>query len=114
LSLKYWVNNVQKARIKLSGTNPEALNKICEQIKEIAEKFGTSVRGPIYMPTKKLIVPTMKQKKTGTGHGNATWDRWEMRIHKRVLDVGANQRALRYIMRINIPENVNISIELTE
>ncbi|MCD6478192.1 MAG: 30S ribosomal protein S10 [Candidatus Aenigmarchaeota archaeon] len=105
---------MQKARIKLSGTNPEALNNICSQIKEIAEKFGASVRGPIYLPTKRLIVPTMKQKKTGTGHGNATWDRWEMRIHKRIMEIGANQRALRYIMRINIPENVNISIELTE
>ena len=104
---------MQKARIKLSGTDPDNLNKICKQIKEIADKFGVSVRGPIYLPTKKLVVPTMKQKKTGTGHGNATWDRWEMRIHKRIMDVGANQRALRYIMRISIPDNINISIELT-
>ncbi|MCD6367769.1 MAG: 30S ribosomal protein S10 [Candidatus Aenigmarchaeota archaeon] len=105
---------MQKARIKLTGTDPKALNDICDQIKMIAEKFGASVRGPIYLPTKKLKVPVMKQKKTGTGHGNATWDRWELRIHKRMIEIGANQRALRYIMRINIPSDVNISIELTE
>ena len=105
---------MQKARIKLTGTNPNDLNKICGRIKDITDKFGVSMRGPIYLPTKKLVVPTMKQQKTGTGHGNATWDKWEMRIHKRLIDIGANQRALRYIMRINIPDNINISIELTD
>ena len=106
--------NIQKARIILSGTDSEALNNICNQIIKIGEKFGASIKGPVYLPTKKLKIPTMKQKKTGTGHGNATWDKWEMRIHKRFIEIGANQRALRYIMRIDISNDVNMSIELTE
>ncbi len=105
---------MQKARIKLTGTDPETLNDICNQIKKIAEKFGASLKGPVYLPTKSLKVPTMKQQKTGTGHGGATWDKWELRIHKRFMEIGANQRAMRYIMRINIPDDVNISIEMTE
>ena len=48
----------------------------------------------------------------GTGHGNATWEKWEMRIHKRVLDVQADDRALRQIMRVNIPTDVRIEIKL--
>jgi small subunit ribosomal protein S10 len=37
-----------------------------------------------------------------------------MRIHKRIIDVGANERALRHIVRIPIPEGVKIDIELRE
>jgi len=48
----------------------------------------------------------------GTGHGNATWEKWEMRIHKRVLDVQADDRALRQIMRVNIPTGIRIEIKL--
>jgi len=103
------------ARIKLAGRNIEEINQICNEIKEIASKYGASVRGPIPLPTKKLRVYTLKTPcGDGTGHGNATWDRWEMRIHKRILDIGANERALRHIVRIPIPEGIKIDIELRE
>ncbi|RLJ00993.1 MAG: 30S ribosomal protein S10, partial [Candidatus Aenigmatarchaeota archaeon] len=73
----------QKARIKLTGTDPKAIDEICNRIREIGKKTGVSIRGPIPLPTKKLRVPVMKTHcGDGTGHGNTTWDRWEMRIHK--------------------------------
>jgi small subunit ribosomal protein S10 len=50
----------------------------------------------------------------GTGHGNATYDKWELRIHKRVIDVQADERALRQIMRINVPQGVHIEIKLQD
>ncbi len=104
---------MQIARIKLSGRDPKELDSICAEIKEIAKKFGVSYRGPIPLPTKKLRVVTMKTPcGDGTGHGNATFDRWEMRIHKRLIDVQADDRTLRQIMRINIPTNVHIEIKL--
>jgi small subunit ribosomal protein S10 len=36
-----------------------------------------------------------------------------MRIHKRVIDVDADERSLRQIMRIQVPDGVHIEIELT-
>ena len=103
------------ARIKLAGRSFQELESICNQIKEIADKHGTSVRGPMPLPTKKLRIPVLKTPcGDGTGHGNATWDRWEMRIHRRVIDIGANERALRQVVRITIPEGVKIDIELKE
>jgi small subunit ribosomal protein S10 len=103
------------ARIKLAGKDHEELLKICDHIKEIAKKYGVSSRGPIPLPTKKLRVQTLKTPcGDGTGHGNATWDRWEMRIHRRVVDIGANERALRQVVRIPIPEGIKIDIELRE
>ena len=104
---------MQVARIKLSGRDPKTLDEICREIIEIAKKLGVDYKGPIPLPTKKLRVVTLKTPcGDGTGHGNATFDHWEMRIHKRLIEVQADERALRQIMRVNIPTNVHIEIKL--
>ncbi|MFP4115842.1 MAG: 30S ribosomal protein S10 [Candidatus Aenigmatarchaeota archaeon] len=104
-----------KARINLAGRNHEVLEEICSRITSIAEKYGVAYSGPIPLPTKELKVPVMKTPSgQGTGHGNATWDHYELRIHKRLIEMEANKRALRRIMGTDIPEDVNIEIELEE
>jgi ribosomal protein uS10 len=106
---------MQVARIKLSGRDPKQLDRICNEIKEIAKKMGIDWRGPIPLPTKKLRVVTYKTPcGDGTGHGNTTFDRFEMRIHRRIIDVQADDRALRQIMRVQIPTGVHIEIKLIE
>ena len=104
---------MEYARIKLAGRNYQEVEEICRQIKEIANKYGSSFVGPVPLPTKKLRIPVLKTPcGDGTGHGNATWDRWEMRIHRRIIDIGVNEKALRQVVRINIPEGVKIDIEM--
>jgi small subunit ribosomal protein S10 len=106
---------MQKARIKLTSTDIEKIDGVCNELKSITERFGVAIHGPIPLPTRKLKVTTMKTPcGDGTGHGNATWDRWEMRIHKRVIDISADERTLRQIMRVTVPEGVNISISLKD
>ncbi|MBE0515778.1 MAG: 30S ribosomal protein S10 [archaeon] len=99
----------QKARIKLSSTDHEKLDDICQQVKKIVETTGIRMSGPIPLPTKKLVVPC---RKSPDGEGTATWDHWEMRIHKRLIDLEADERALRQLMRIPIPKDVHIEIVL--
>jgi len=98
-----------KARIRLSGTNPVELDSGCGQVKSIAERTGIEIAGPIPLPTKRLVVPV---RKSPDGEGTETWDHWEMRVHKRLIDLAADERALRQLMRINVPNNVNIEIVL--
>lgn len=100
---------VQRARISLSGTEPKKVDSVCEQIKAISQRTGVSIRGPIPLPTKRLVVPC---RKSPDGEGSETWDRWEMRIHKRLIDLDADERALRQLMRIQVPDGVNIEIVL--
>jgi small subunit ribosomal protein S10 len=100
---------VQKARIHLTSTDKDRLASVCQELKDIAEKTGVRVAGPIPLPTKRLRVPT---RKSPCGEGTNTWDRFEMRIHKRILDIDANERAMRRIMRIKVPDNVYIEITL--
>ena len=65
--------------------------------------------GPIPLPTKKLVVPT---RKSPDGEGKATWEKWELRIHKRLVGIEADERAMRQVMKVNVPDNVSIEIEL--
>ena len=102
---------MQKARIKLASIDIDKLNQTCQYIKDIAEKTGVNMRGPIPLPTKKLKVTT---RKCPCGDGKATWDRFEMRIHKRLIDLGLDERALRLVMRVPIPEGLNIEIEMID
>ncbi len=99
----------QKARIKLSGVSPKELDEICQQIKQIAERTGVALSGPIPLPTRRLVVPC---RKSPDGEGSETFDHWEMRIHKRLIDIDADERALRQLMRIQVPRDVNIEIVL--
>lgn len=98
-----------KARIRLSGLSPKDLDRISGQIKEIANKTGVEIRGPVPLPTRKFVVPV---RKSPDGEGTETWDHWEMRVHKRLIDIAADERALRQIMRIQVPKDVNIEIVL--
>ena len=102
---------MQKARIKLASIDIDKLNQTCQYIKDVAEKTGVDMRGPIPLPTKKLKVTT---RKCPCGDGKASWERYEMRVHKRLIDLGLDERALRLVMRVPIPEGLNIEIEMID
>ena len=101
--------SAQKARISLTSTESTKLEEVCSQIKMIAEKTGVALRGPVPMPTKRLRIPC---RKSPDGEGTETIDHWEMRIHKRLIDLDASDRALRQLMRIQVPDGVHIEIVL--
>ena len=101
----------QTVRIKLSSISIDQLNDITSTIKEISKKAGVIAKGPIPLPTKRLKVTT---RKSPCGDGTATFDRFEMRIHKRVIDLPSNDRVLHSIMRLPIPKSVNIKIEMKD
>ena len=102
---------MQQARINLASTEIDKLNQICKSIKDIADKTGVSMSGPIPLPTKKLKLTT---RKSPDGEGKASFERYEMSIHKRLINLGIDERALRLVMRVPIPEGVTIEIEMLE
>lgn len=100
-----------KVRIKLQSMNIDNLNEVIASIKEIASKSGVVISGPIPLPTKKMKVTT---RKSPCGDGTATFDNFEMRIHKRVLDLPSNDKVLHNIMKLQIPRSVSIKIEMID
>ncbi len=102
---------MSKVRIKLASVDIDALNSICSTIRDIAVKAGIAIAGPIPLPTKRLKITT---RKSPCGNGTATFDRYEMRVHQRVLDLPANDRVLHSVMGLSIPRSINIKIEMKD
>ena len=100
---------MNKARIKLESQDFGDLDGVCTQIKDIAQKAGVQLRGPIPLPTKKLNIST---RKTPCGDGSDTYEHYELRIHKRLIEIPADDRVLREVMRLRVPPSVNIEMNL--
>ena len=100
---------MSKERIKLVGHEIEKINDFVEEVKDITDKLGVSLIGPIPMPTKNLRITT---RKSPDGEGKYSQERYQMRIHKRLMDIEINERVLRKIMKIQIPHGLNIEIKL--
>ena len=95
--------------IKLTGENHVDIDEVCASIRNISEQTGVQLRGPIPLPTRRLVVPC---RKAPDGEGSETWDHWEMRIHKRLLELvigsakeeGALRQAVSYT-HLTLPTN---------
>jgi len=98
-----------RVRIRIWGTSSSNVDYVAGQIVEIAKKAGVEVRGPIPLPTKRLAVPVLRLPH---GEGTKVYEKWEMRIHKRLVDVAADERVMRQIMRIRVPQDVYIEAEI--
>jgi len=100
-----------RVRVKLSSIDIDALNSVIAALKEVTDRTGVMMRGPIPLPTKRLKVTT---RKSPCGNGTATFDRFEMRVHRRVIDLPAEDRVLHPIMKLQIPRSVQIKIEMKD
>jgi small subunit ribosomal protein S10 len=102
---------MQKARVRLRSTDKEKIEELAEEIVEIGEEYDAEVSGPVPLPTDELKIPT---RKAPDGEGSETIERYEMHVHNRLLDIKESERALRQVMRVHVPEGVDIEVELTE
>jgi len=100
---------MSKARIKLVCDDIQKINNFVNEVKDVTEKLGVGLIGPIAMPTKKLKITT---RKSPDGEGKGSFERFQMRIHKRLMDVEVNERVLRKIMKVQIPAGLNLEIKL--
>jgi ribosomal protein uS10 len=68
---------------------------VCADLINGAKKQTLRVKGPVRMPTKILRITT---RKTPCGEGSKTWDRFQMRIHKRVIDLHSPSEIVKQIV----------------
>jgi len=99
----------QSARIKLTSTNLLKLEGVCTEIKGIGTKTGVRIKGPTPLPVKRLNLVT---RKSPCGQGTNTYEKWEMRMHRRIIDLIADDKAIRQLMRLKIPDDVYIELSL--
>jgi len=61
------------------------------------------------LPTKVLKITT---RKTPCGEGSKTWDRFEMRIHKRLIDLHSPSEVVKQITSISIEPGVEVEVTI--
>ncbi len=98
------------AVIKLSSISQKDADSVMQQIKSIATASSVKFSGPVPLPTKHISHTT---RKAPGADGSHTYEKWELRVYKRLIQLYANDQALRQVMRIPVPDTVQIEISLS-
>lgn len=98
-----------KARVRIEGADSKELEYIINQLKTLSQALNIEVKGPIRLPRKNLVLPT---RRTPFGSGTDTYEKWWKRISRWFIDLKGDEKALRQILRIRVPDKVYVKIIL--
>lgn len=96
-----------KIRITLSSVNVKLLEKTCSEIRRSALDKQIRVAGPVRLPTKTLRITV---RKSPCGEGSNTWDRLEMRIHKRIMDIITTASLAQQVSSVHLEPGVEVEL----
>merc|ERR1712071_397967 len=111
LGLEEETGKVHRIRITLTSRNVKNLEKVCSKLKQNAVDTKLKVSGPVRLPTKILRITA---RKAPSGEGTNTWDRFEMRIHKRLIDLHAPSDVVKQITSIPIEAGVEVDVTIND
>ncbi len=97
-----------KIRIRLKSFDHDLINKAVASIVDTSKKTGAQIIGPIPLPTriKRFTILT-------SPHANKdARDQYEIRTHKRILDVIANTTTVDALMKLDLAAGVDVKISL--
>ncbi|CAK8693938.1 small ribosomal subunit protein uS10-like [Clavelina lepadiformis] len=100
---------IHKIRITLTSRNVQSLEKVCSDLIKGAKDKQLRVKGPVRIPTKVLRITC---RKTPCGEGSKTWDRYQMRIHKRLIDLHSPSEVVKQITSISIEPGVEVEVTI--
>jgi small subunit ribosomal protein S20e len=102
---------IHRIRITLTSRNVRALEKVCADLIKGAKDKDLKVRGPVRMPTKVLRITT---RKSPCGNGTNTFDRFELRVHKRLIDLHSPADVVKQITSISIEPGVDVEVTIAD
>eukprot|EP00761_Pharyngomonas_kirbyi_P011153 gb/GECH01011178.1/.p1 GENE.gb/GECH01011178.1/~~gb/GECH01011178.1/.p1 ORF type:complete len:123 (+),score=19.06 gb/GECH01011178.1/:1-369(+) len=100
----------KKIRITLCSRNVKSVENVCATLVGQAKDSELRVKGPVRLPTKYLRITS---RKSPCGQGTNTWDRYEMRIHKRYIDINGPSSVVKEITTFSIKPDVTVEVTLT-
>ncbi|RWS05923.1 putative 40S ribosomal protein RPS20-like protein [Dinothrombium tinctorium] len=104
-------SQILRIRITLTSANVKSLEKVCAELIKGAKDKKLKVFGPVRMPTKVLRITT---RKTPCGEGSKTWDRFQMRIHKRVIDLRSSSETVKEVTSVSIDPGVDVEVTIAD
>ncbi|XBH89174.1 hypothetical protein VPH35_081125 [Triticum aestivum] len=130
---------LHRVRITLSSNSVKNLEKVCSDLVKRTKEQPLRVRGPVRMPTKVLNITTRKSPCgedfglclmmgwyslvvwelsalafLGTKQVTNTWDRFEMRVHKRVIDIISSPDIVKQITSITLEPGVEVEVTISQ
>jgi len=101
---------IHKIRITLTSSNVKNLEKFSTDLINRAKDKNLRVKGPVRLPTKILKITT---RKSPCGEGSKTWDRYELKIHKRLIDLHSSSEIVKQITSLNLEPGVEVEVTIS-
>ncbi|XP_043833540.1 40S ribosomal protein S20-like [Dromiciops gliroides] len=102
---------IHRVGVTLTSCNVKSLKKVCADLIRGAKEKNLKVKGPVRMPTETLRITT---KKTPCAEGSKTWDQFQMRIHKHLIDLHSPSEIVKQITSISIEPGVEVEVTMAD
>lgn len=97
----------QKVRVRLRGYDVELLDKAAKAIINAVKSTGAKYSGPVPLPTEVNKFTVLRSV-----HVNIkSREQFEMRTHKRLIDIEPNEDTLDAMMKIELAAGVDVDIK---
>ena len=101
----------QKIRIRLKAYDHEVIDQSTKKIVETVRRTQADLRGPVPLPTEKHRYTVIR----GPFKGKDSREHFEMRIHKRLLDIlNPSPKTVDSLQRLDLPAGVDIEIKIQQ
>lgn len=109
MSTKSNSRQAQKIRIKLQAYEHRILDQSVQEIVETAKRTGSTVAGPIPLPTRVERFTVNRSPHVD----KKSMEQFEMRTHKRLLDIiNPSSRTVDELKKLVLPAGVDVSIKV--
>ena len=99
----------EKIRVRLKSYDHQLIDAAAEKIVETAKRTGSSVSGPIPLPTEKEVITILR----AVHKYKDSREQFEMRTHKRLIDISSpTAKTAEALGRLEVPAGVSIEIKL--
>ncbi|ESL08255.1 ribosomal protein S20 [Trypanosoma rangeli SC58] len=103
------LQETQRVLVKMTSRNPKAVENVMAELLLHARNEKVELRGPVRLPTRKLRITT---RKTPCGNGTNTWDTYELKIYKRLVELRAPTELVKKITSFPIDAGVDVAITI--
>ena len=98
----------EKIRVRLKSFDHTLDDAAAEKVVEIAKRNGSTVSGPIPLPTEKEIITILR----AVHKYKDSREQFETRTHKRLIDIlNPTQKTIEALMSIEHPAGIEIEIK---
>ena len=98
----------QKIRIRLKAYDHALIDQAAERIVDTAKRTGSTVSGPIPLPTDRTIYTVLRSPHVD----KKSQDQFQMLVHKRLIDIlNPTQQTTNALKKLSLPAGVHVEIK---